>query len=293
MVHATGTPIVIQINHAGRSASKEITGLQLVAPSPDENAAELQGGDIEALADAFDVAAERAVMAGFDGIEIHAPHGYLEHQFLSPRSNKRTDEYGGSLENRMRFVIEVYEKIREMIGNAVPVGIRLSGDEHMPGGIPHEEFKVVVRELGTRGIDYVHLSSGSYEAFDHMFPGKDGTMLAEAAGFKSVLPAHVPVMTPSIHDPAMAARAIREGNTDMISLGRQLLIDPEWANKVQAGKKFRKCTRCSECLMRTSVSLPVRCLHNPNLGREKYMPEYWRPSRPKGQLVMPQIAPLP
>ena len=234
-----------------------------------------------------------AVIAGFDGIEIHAPHGYLEHQFLSPRSNKRTDEYGGSLENRMRFVIEVYEKIREMIGNAVPVGIRLSGDEHMPGGIPHEEFKVVVRELGTRGIDYVHLSSGSYEAFDHMFPGKDGTMLAEAAGFKSVLPAHVPVMTPSIHDPAMAARAIREGNTDMISLGRQLLIDPEWANKVQAGKKFRKCTRCSECLMRTSVSLPVRCLHNPNLGREKYMPEYWRPSRPKGQLVMPQIAPLP
>ena len=118
-------------------------------------------------------------------------------------------------------------------------------------------------------------------------------MLDEAAGFKSVLPAHVPVMTPSIHDPTMACRAIRAGKTDLISLGRQLLIDPEWANKVQAGQKFRKCTRCAECLMRTSVSLPVRCLHNPNLGREKYMPEYWRPTRAKGRLVMPQIAPLP
>ena len=230
-----------------------------------------------------------AVLAGFDGIELHAPHGYLEHQFLSPRSNKRTDEYGGSLENRMRFVVEIYDKVREMIGNSVAVGIRLSGDEHMPDGIHHEELKVVVHTLGERGIDYVHLSSGSYEATKYFFPEKDGTMIEEAAGFKSVLPPHVPVMTPSIHDPAMAAQAIRTGKTDLISLGRQLLIDPEWANKVRAGEKFRKCTRCCECLLRTVVGLPVRCLHNRNLGREKYMPEYWRPTRPKGQRILPQL----
>ena len=118
-------------------------------------------------------------------------------------------------------------------------------------------------------------------------------MLEEAVGFKSVLPDHVPVMTPSIHDPALAARAIREGKTDLISLGRQVLIDPEWANKVREGGKFRKCTRCCECLMRTVVGLPVRCIHNRDLGREKYMPEYWRPTRRKGQPVLPQIAPLP
>ena len=115
-----------------------------------------------------------AVMAGFDGIELHAPHGYLEHQFLSPRTNRRTDEYGGSLENRMRFVIEIYDKVREMIGSAVAVGIRLSGDEHMPDGINHEEMKEVVRVLGERGIDYVHLSSGSYEATKYFFPEQDG-----------------------------------------------------------------------------------------------------------------------
>ena len=234
-----------------------------------------------------------AVMAGFDGIELHAPHGYLEHQFLSPRSNHRTDEYGGSLENRMRFVIEIYDKVREMIGTAVPVGIRLSGDEHMPDGIHHDELKAVVRVLGERGIDYVHMSSGSYEATKYFFPEKDGTMLDEATGFKSVLPAHVPVITPSVHDPALAAQAIRDGKTDLISLGRQLLIDPEWANKAYNGQKFRKCTRCCECLGRTAVGLPVRCLHNRDLGREKYMPEYWRPTREKGRLVVPQIPPLP
>ncbi len=234
-----------------------------------------------------------ALRAGFDGIELHAPHGYLEHQFLSPRSNKRTDEYGGSLENRMRFVLEIYHKVREKIGNAVPLGIRLSGDEHMPEGIHHDELKIVVKTLGDLGIDYVHLSSGSYEATKYFFPEEDGTMCEEAAGFKSMLPEHVPVMTPSIHDPALAAAAIRDGKTDLISLGRQLLIDADWANKVHAGEKFRKCTRCCECLARTVVGLPVRCLHNRDLGREKYMPEYWRPTRAKGEPVIHQLAQLP
>lgn len=228
-----------------------------------------------------------ALLAGFDGIELHAPHGYLEHQFLSPRMNKRKDEYGGSLENRMRFVIEIYDAVRKMIGRAAPVGIRLSGDEHMPDGIHHDELKVVVKTLGKRGIDYVHLSSGSYEALRYFFPDEDGTMREESAGFKSVLPDNVPVIVPSIHDPDMAVKAIKDGKCDMVSLGRQMLADPDWANKVRDGKKFRKCARCNDCLMRSAVGLPVRCRLNPDLGREKYMPEYWRPSRPKGQGVLP------
>jgi len=252
---------------------------------------EMSREEVKSEIDEFGRSCVLAALAGFDGIELHAPHGYLEHQFLSPRSNRRTDEYGGSLENRMRFVLEIYDKVREMIGRNLPVGIRLSGDEHMPDGIHHDELKIVVRTLGERGIDYVHLSSGSYEATKYFFPEKDGAMLDEAAGFKSMLPNHVPVMTPSIHDPALAARAIREGKTDLISLGRQLLIDPEWANRVEAGEKFRKCTRCCECLVRTAAGLPVRCLHNRDLGREKYMPEYWRPTRPKGQPILPQLTP--
>ena len=228
-----------------------------------------------------------ALMAGFDGIEIHAPHGYLEHQFLSPRSNKRTDEYGGSLENRMRFVTEVYDAVREKIGYGIPVGIRLSGDEHMPDGIKHEDMKRVVKIMGEKRIDYVHLSSGSYEALKFFFPDEDGTMRQEAAGFKSVLPKHIPVMVPSIHDPAMAVDAIKKGQTDMISLGRQMFADPEWANKVMKGEKFTKCIRCCECLMRTAAALPVRCRLNPECGWERYNPNFTKPYRKRGQTVVP------
>jgi 2,4-dienoyl-CoA reductase-like NADH-dependent reductase (Old Yellow Enzyme family) len=235
-----------------------------------------------------------ALVAGFDGIEIHAPHGYLEHQFLSPRSNKRTDEYGGSLENRMRFLLECYDAVREAVGNAVPVGVRLSGDEHMPDGIGHDELRLVVEALGERGIDYVHLSNGSYEALAHMFPAKDGTMLEPAQGFKAVLPPHVPVICPSIHDPKASAAAIRAGHIDMVSLGRQLLADPEYANQVQAGRPYVKCTRCCECLMRTATGLSVRCAENPQLGREKYDAANHRPVRSTRKArVMRPLPPIP
>ncbi|HUT52838.1 MAG TPA: NADH:flavin oxidoreductase [bacterium] len=235
-----------------------------------------------------------ALIAGFDGIELHAPHGYLEHQFLSPRSNKRTDEYGGSLENRMRIVAELYQAVRAKIGNAAPVGIRFSGDEHMPDGIHHDELKQVVKKMGELGIDYVHLSDGSYEALKYFFPDEENLhLVGEAEGFKSVLPDNVPVISVSLHDPRNSSRAIREGRIDMVSLGRQMLCDPDYANKVYAGGKYRKCARCNECLMRTAVGLPVRCKLNRDLGREKYMPEYWRPARKAGTPVLPEVPKLP
>jgi len=235
-----------------------------------------------------------AVVAGFDGLEIHAPHGYLEHQFLSPRSNKRTDEYGGSLENRMRFLLECYESARAAIGDAIPIGVRLSGDEHMPEGIHHDELKIVVKTLGERGIDYVHLSDGSYEALKYFFPEKDGTMLEPAESYKSVLPKGVPVVCASIHDPAKSAAAIGAGRIDMVSLGRQMLADPDYANKVRAGEKYDKCARCNECLLRTARGLTVRCSTNPNLGRERFMPEYHRPARArKKQRVLKSLPEIP
>ena len=235
-----------------------------------------------------------ALVAGFDGIELHAPHGYLEHQFLSPRSNKRNDEYGGSLENRMRIVVELYEAVRAEIGNAAPVGIRLSGDEHMPDGIHHDELKQVVQKMGELGIDYVHLSDGSYEALKYFFPDEENLhLLEEAQGFKSVLPKHVPVISVSLHDPKNSSQAIREGRIDMVSLGRQMLADPNYANKIMNGEKYHKCTRCNECLMRTAAGLPVRCKINRNLGREKYMSEYWRPIRRPGTRILPEVPLLP
>lgn len=230
------------------------------------------------------------LLAGYDGIEIHAPHGYLEHQFLSPRSNKRTDEYGGSLKNRMRIIVEVYEAVRKKVGRTKVVGIRLSGDEHMPDGIHHDELKEVVKILGQVGIDYVHLSDGSYEALKYFFPDEDNLhLLEEAQSFKSVLPSNVPVISVSIHNPATADQAIRDGKADMISLGRQMLADPEWANKAKEGKKYVKCLRCNDCLMRTAVGWPVRCRVNRDLGRERFISENWRPKRPSHMHPLPPI----
>jgi len=237
-----------------------------------------------------------AVIAGFDGIELHAPHGYLEHQFLSPRSNKRTDEYGGSLENRMRFVVECYEAARGAVGKEVPIGIRVSGDEHLEDGIHHDELKIVVKRMGELGINYLHMSDGSYEATKYFFPVRDGTMIEEAASFKSVLPSSVPVICVAIHRPEKSSKAIREGKIDMVSLGRQMLCEPEYANKVRRGEPYEKCDRCDQCLMRTAAGLTVRCPNNPNLGRERFIPECWRPPReevgPKVD-VLPPAPPIP
>jgi 2-enoate reductase len=152
----------------------------------------------------------------------------------------------------------------------------------------------VVKILGEKGIDYVHMSDGSYEALKYFFPDEDNVhLLEEAASFKSVLPSHVPVISVSIHNPDTADKAIREGKADMISLGRQMLADPGYANKVREGKKHVKCLRCCECLMLTAAGLPVRCKVNKNLGREKYMQEYWRPKRPAGMSAIPEIRSLP
>lgn len=232
--------------------------------------------------------ARLAVSAGFDGIEIHAPHGYLEHQFLSPKFNKRTDEYGGSLENRMRFLLETCQAVKDSVGNSVAVGVRVSADEHRPGGFTYEDVKVLVKRLEDLGMDFLHLSDGSYEAADHFIPGKDSThMLEEAKGFKELV--DMPVITPSIHSPDLAESAINEGMTDMISMGRQSLADPEWANKAQAGRtdEITKCVRCNACFLSVNTVKFVRCAVNPNVGRERYMPEYWRGQGPRGKKTFP------
>ncbi len=249
---------------------------QLIERATGEMPYEMTVAEIRSEQDEFANSCRFAVAAQFDGIELHAPHGYLEHQFLSPISNRRTDLYGGSLENRMRFMLEVYLKVRESVGHDYILGVRMSADEHLPGGITHEEALEVARTLAALGADYIHLSDGSYEALSYFFPDEDGAMLEEASHFKAAV--NVPVFCPSVHDPTLAEKAIAAGKCDIVSLGRQMFADPEWGNKVAEGRveDINRCLRCNECLMRTAAGLPVRCIRNPNTGRERYMPECWR-----------------
>ena len=230
--------------------------------------------------DAYPVAAGLARTCGADGVELHFAHGYLAYSFLSPRTNQRDDLYGGGFENRMRFLTNVLAKVRGAVGDDFVVGIRISGNEHMPGGLGAEETGEMLRIAEGMGLDYVHLTNGCFEAAKWYVPDEDGTMLVEAEALKRTL--RIPVITPSIHDPVAAEEALRQGKTDMVSLGRSLLADPRWVEKVQDGQHRRivRCIRCLTCLRRTRNGLAIRCEVNPRLGAERYDPANHRLNAP-------------
>jgi 2,4-dienoyl-CoA reductase-like NADH-dependent reductase (Old Yellow Enzyme family) len=231
-----------------------------------------------------------AVMSGFDSIEIHAPHGYLEHEFLSPLTNKRTDYYGGEWRNRKRLLLEIMEQIRFACPGAI-VGVRISAEEHVEGGLTREEMIDVALDLEARGADYISLSDGGgYEDTAHLVGSAE---VAEhipdtGADFKKAL--KIPVIVASQHDPVKADTNIGAGKFDISALGRQLFIDPEYPNKVMEGKidDIKRCTRCNNCLVRNLSGLPPACPNNPNLGREYALDEYKIGPRQKHEPFMPR-----
>lgn len=218
---------------------------------------------------------------GWDGVEIHACHGYFVFSFLSPRLNIRTDKYGGSLENRMRFLKGMLTKSRQKGGKDFVIGTRLTVEEHMPGGMTLEESKTITQEVDRWGlVDYISFSDGCYEAHKYWMPDEDGSMLAGVAYIKKSGGIRVPVITASMHNPDMNERAIENGDTDMVGLGRGLIADPKWANKVAKGERPVKCIKClAGCGGRLIRGLPIRCEVNPECGFEQYVSEY-HPSRP-------------
>ena len=217
-----------------------------------------------------------AVIAGFDVIEIHAPHGYLEHQFLSPLSNKRTDLYGGEWRNRKRFLLEVAEQIRYACPG-VALGVRISAEEHMKGGLTEDEMIDVAKDLEAVGVDYISLSDGAgYEEAGHLVTDMDRSRHIPEHGqaFKKAL--QIPVIVASQHDPVKIDKNIADGKYDIQALGRQLFIDPEYPNKLAAGKdkEIVRCKRCNTCLIRCLAGLTPACPDNPNFGREYTLDEY-------------------
>ena len=230
--------------------------------------------EIQYMERTFPDAVAAARICGFDAVEFHSPHGYLIHQFLSPRSNQRNDLYGGSLENRFRFLRNLLVASRKRVGPDFCLGIRLSGDEHMPGAIHEEELIQVAKWCEELGADYIHLSDGSYEARKQFFPQDPFCMIEHARNFKKEL--KIPLICPSIHDPYLAEELLREGIVDVITMGRQLVADQRWPRKVQEGRvdDIDRCLRCNVCLGRFNRGLTIRCAVNPTIGREKYAPRY-------------------
>ena len=281
-VHKHGSKIFAQIYHAGRQANHNVNGgIQPVSSSPvpcpwnKEVPHELTVEEIQELVRQSGVTASNAKKAGFDGIEIHAAHGYLIHEFLSPNCNHRIDEYGGTYENRMRFLKEIMEETRKKIGPDFPISVRFSAQENSEGGRRWFESRQMLMDIEAWGADVIHLSNGMYGVRSSVgivasFFQQHGWNQDYAAEAKKFL--KIPVITVGrVSEPAMAEDIIVSGKADFIAMGRASLADPHWPEKAKKGcvNDIRMCIGCLQgCTASTYQGVPLYCLVNPELGHE-------------------------
>ena len=275
--HRHGAMIGVQINHAGASAMSSRIGMQPVSAStlPSKPGGEaprpLSKEELESIAKDYGAAARRAVNAGFDMVEIHAGHSYLISQFLSPTMNDRTDEFGGSAENRSRFCRMVIDEVRKAVGPMVPISLRLSVDELVEGG-NHVEDCLEYLEYLNDEVDIFDTSSALNPTIQYQI---DANYLED--GWRSYMAKAVrekynkPCMTMgNIRNPQVAEDILARGDADLIGMGRGLIADPEWVNKVSFGdeKEIRKCISCNiGCAgNRIGVNRPIRCTINPSVN---------------------------
>ena len=277
-IKACGSRALIQLFHAGRQAHSAITGMQSVAPSAlpcstvKEIPRELSTREVEEIRDKFINAAGYAQRAGFDGVEIHAAHGYLINQFLSPDCNIRKDQYGGSLENRARLLMEIVTGIKEEIPQLL-LGVRLNIEDFVSNGLEMKESLIVCRCLEEAGVDLINCSCGTYESgLTSIEPASyaEGWRSYMAAAVKKVV--SIPVISGGIiRNPAMAEEIIKKQQADLVFLGRPMLADSDWAYKTENGddKNIRPCIMCNSCIESNFKGISVSCAVNPATGRER------------------------
>jgi NADPH2 dehydrogenase len=228
-LHAVGAPAVLQITHAGAVTNKNVTGSEPVGPTARQKNRALKNAELEQVADEFVLAAERAVKAGFDGVELHGAHGYLLCQFFSPLFNQRGDEFGGSLENRMRFPLMVVEKVRAALGGRLLL-YRLGADDLAPKGTHIEDAVAFAQKLEGAGVDILDVSGGMCGAYPKQLKNVKGYFVPQAARIKKVV--KVPVIgVGRITQAEHADRLVRDGQVDLVAVGRAFLKDPDWAQK--------------------------------------------------------------
>jgi NADPH2 dehydrogenase len=228
-LHAVGAPAVVQISHAGGVANKKVIGTQPVGPSAREKSRMLETGEIEVIADEFALAAERAVKAGFDGVELHGAHGYLLNQFFSPLFNKREDEFGGSLENRMRLPLLVVKKVHQCLNGKLLL-YRLGSDDLAPHGTHIEDSAVFAQRLEQSGVDILDVSGGMCGSEPKQLRQVKGYFVPQAEAIKKAV--NVPVIgVGGITEAEYADRLVCEGKVDLVAVGRAFWKDAQWAEK--------------------------------------------------------------
>jgi dimethylglycine catabolism A len=282
-IHGGGAKASIQLGHGGGHTRIDICGETPIAPSAIPHPVyettfetivplEMTKARIAETIAAHVAAALRAQKAGFDCVEIHAAHGYLISQFHAPFENRRTDEYGGSIENRARFGLEILRAVKAALPN-MGVVYRLSVEDFFPGGLTFDEGRQIAIWAAQRGADALHISAGHYRSLPSaqvVLPPMsmpDAPFLDYAADIKKQVA--VPVIAVGrLGDPALAQAAVADGKTDFIALGRTLVADPQWAEKVQRGEPVRRCLACNTCINEMRGGARIGCVVNGAAGRE-------------------------
>ena len=282
-VHAHGAKIAIELHHMGKETTVEAAGEQPVAPSAIPSVTtkvmprELTIEEIEHLVEAYTDGVERAKEVGFDAVEFHGAHGYLICQFLSNYSNKRTDKYGGDLENRMRFALDIVTQAKARVGNDFPMLFRLSAQEYVPKGLTLDETRILSQRLQDAGIHCLDVSAGNSQAANMVVqPGwmPRGCLVPLAVEIKGAV--SIPVsIAGRINDPVLANEIVEQGKADFVTLGRPLLADPELPNKAREGRleDIRMCTGCCHCMdVVAGTWQPLTCAINATVGKEETAP---------------------
>jgi len=253
--------IAVQIAHAGRQAARRIVS-DPVAPSVVTESVtgitprEMTEADIEECINAFANAARRVKQAGFDGVQLHSAHGYLISSFNSPYTNRRTDKWGGSPENRMRFLMETYRRVRAEVGSDYPVMVKLNAEDFVDGGIEIDESALIARALSEEGIDAIEVSGGMYESprrkgvirMGIRKPEQEAYFLPHDEKIKEAV-GNTPVMAVGgMRSVSIMEDVINAGKADFISLCRPLIREPDLPNRIKSGNQKADCISCNGCM---------------------------------------------
>jgi mycofactocin system FadH/OYE family oxidoreductase 2 len=282
-VHAHGAKIFCQLAHLGRQSMSTFSKLPLISssdipcPAMLEMPKQAEEEDIEAIIQGFADTAVRAKNGGFDGVEVHSSYGgYLIAQFLSPYSNRRNDRWGGSLENRMRFLKETIKRIRAAVGEDFIVGMQLVADEFTPHGLTLADTKIIAREIEkSTSVDYITVKAGTFYSSNNIVPDMQhpvGVFLPLAKGIRGAVEKLPIFAVGRITDPVLAERVLAEGIADMVAMTRAHIADPEVVTKAREGRleDIRECIGCNQgCIDTVYKQMYVGCIHNPAAGEEQ------------------------
>ena len=284
-VHNHGTLILAQAWHRGRQTNSVTSRVPVWAPSAipcsvyREMPKVMEPEDIEQIIHGYRLTARHAIEGDLDGIELGAAsHGYLLNQFLSPATNHRDDEYGGSLENRMRIVMRIIDAAREEVGTDAIVGLRLNSDDGMQGGLGPVEWAEIAKHLAATGkLDYISCSQGTYLNRMMIYPTspeEHGFQMAATRQVKASIDLPV-VGVGRITTPDEAEAILRAGDCDFVGMTRALIADAFWVRKAEQGHadKIRPCVGANWCMESIFAHAPIACIHNPSVGREKQLSE--------------------